>query len=39
MTIGDDIALAFCLLSLIAVFIIVRRDHKRNLPREDDEAC
>jgi len=39
MTIADDFALAFSLLSLIAVFVMVRRQHKRHLPHQDAEEC
>jgi hypothetical protein len=39
MTMADDIALAFSLLSLIAVFVMVLRQHKRHLPHQDAEGC
>ena len=34
-----DIALAFALFSLIAVFIMWRQEYKGNLPRQDREPC
>ena len=37
--IADDVALPFSLFSLIAVFIKVRRQHKRNMTPDIDETC
>jgi hypothetical protein len=39
MIIADAIALAFVLFSLIALFVMVRRAYKRNLPRQDADPC
>jgi hypothetical protein len=36
---ADDIALAFSPFSLIAVFVMVLRQHKRHLPKQDAEEC
>jgi hypothetical protein len=36
---ADAIAIVVVLVSLIAVFIMVRREHKRNRPRQDAEEC
>jgi len=39
MTKADSVALAFTLISLTVAFIKLRQAYKRNLPRQDDEAC
>jgi hypothetical protein len=39
MKIPDAIALSVTLVSLTVVFVALRRAYKRNLPRQDDEAC
>jgi hypothetical protein len=39
MIIADAIAIAFVFFSLIALFVMVRREYKRNLPRQDGEPC
>jgi hypothetical protein len=39
MEIPDAIALTVTLVSLTVVFVTLRRAYKRNLPRQDDEAC
>ena len=39
MIVADVIALSFVLFSLIALFIMVRRNYKRNPPRQDAEEC
>jgi len=39
MEIPDAIALTVTLVSLTVVFVTLRREYKRNLPRQDDEAC
>ena len=39
MEIPDAIALTVTLVRLTVVFVTLRRAYKRNLPRQDDEAC
>jgi hypothetical protein len=39
MTTPDAIALAVALVSLTVVFIKLRREYNRNLPRQDREPC
>ena len=39
MKILDAIALTVTLVSLTVVFVTLRRAYKRNLSRQDDEAC